>query len=261
MDSAAECVAAAKVALETVDGMANDGSLFHAFWWTAYVTFCAVAVIYVWEIQQNSSPDSADMPSLGQLSGLADRCLKHLDRATSVNSPNRRYSVVLEELRLEARRQSSTTRNDPGQTLGRPVDNEAQGAFDNCPGDAVQDQSALVDNTASGQVLQDPVDGDSLYPMQDLWNGWQTTDWLDLDSSVRSLVSLLVLFDLANTSRRLLASFQIQMALLASGTFLEAEPPYSYHPVVYRCETSHCRSLTTPPGLQHGSSRTPTCCS
>jgi hypothetical protein len=33
-DNIANCLAAARVVLEMVDGMASDGTLFHAFWWT-----------------------------------------------------------------------------------------------------------------------------------------------------------------------------------------------------------------------------------
>ncbi|ERS97556.1 hypothetical protein HMPREF1624_05727 [Sporothrix schenckii ATCC 58251] len=174
----AECVSAAKVALETVASMANDGSLFHAFWWTVYVTFCAIAVVYVCEIQQNRYPGHEnDQLSLAQLSTLADRCLQHLDRATSVHSPSRRYSVVLEELRREARRQTQVTLDND---LGETVQVQAQ----------THVQSAPFDLNAAQMSggLPDPPTDDSLHSTQDLWNGWQTTDWLDLDSSSMGFV-------------------------------------------------------------------------
>ena len=33
-ENIADCLAAARLVLEMVDGMASDGTLFHAFWWT-----------------------------------------------------------------------------------------------------------------------------------------------------------------------------------------------------------------------------------
>lgn len=106
-ESVSECIMAAKVILETVDGMADDGTLFHALWWTPYVTFCALAVVYVWEIQRNKSRYASRVVPDPNLWSLADMCRAHLARATWADSPNQRYSIILEELRMEARQHSA----------------------------------------------------------------------------------------------------------------------------------------------------------
>ncbi|EED19183.1 C6 transcription factor, putative [Talaromyces stipitatus ATCC 10500] len=110
-DRVAECISAAKVTLELVNNMANDTNLFHSFWWTHYVTFCALAVVYVWEIQRSSNNnnyerDDDDEASYTKLFDLAERCRSHLLRANSAASPSRRYGVILEELRKEAQQQA-----------------------------------------------------------------------------------------------------------------------------------------------------------
>ncbi|KAJ0121977.1 hypothetical protein J7T55_002488 [Diaporthe amygdali] len=40
-----ECVKAARVVLQTFNSMVVDGTLFYAFWWTQYATFCALTVV------------------------------------------------------------------------------------------------------------------------------------------------------------------------------------------------------------------------
>ncbi|KAH8891566.1 hypothetical protein GQ53DRAFT_765108 [Thozetella sp. PMI_491] len=102
------CIQAAREALEIVDGIASDGTLFHAFWWTHYVTFCALAIVYIWEIQQVlPSPNTAQDRDQRQLFELAERCQTHLAEATATNSPSRRYSIILQELRDEAKQRTA----------------------------------------------------------------------------------------------------------------------------------------------------------
>ncbi|KAH6693577.1 fungal-specific transcription factor domain-containing protein [Plectosphaerella plurivora] len=156
-DSVNECINAARIALETVDAMSADGTLFHAFWWTPYVTFCALAVVYVWEIQQNRSATAPEEQGFNDLLELAERCQNHLAQATTPDSPSRRYNIILEELRQEAKYRSMRSQRSTGPLV-----------------------------TVEG--VQVPFEGDGgLYGMNPL-DDWQTTDWLDLDSSV-SLIS------------------------------------------------------------------------
>ncbi|KAF3930306.1 hypothetical protein ABW19_dt0200690 [Dactylella cylindrospora] len=175
-----ECLSAARVALQTSDGMSGDGSLFHAFWWTHYVTFCALAVVYVWEIQQNASgnPPSTQDPSSTKLFELAERCHSHLTREVTACSPSRRYSVILEELRLEARHRS--TKNTP--------------TVDSTQTPSYQSNAEVVMMSQLRQELGQPglVDMGQLYVGEGgvsncnsnpVWNEWQTGDWLDLDGS------------------------------------------------------------------------------
>ncbi|KAK6339971.1 hypothetical protein TWF718_009358 [Orbilia javanica] len=171
-DGVLQCLSAAKVALQTVDGMAVDGSLFHAFWWTHYVLFCALSVVYVWEIQQStSSGKQYGSENAIQLFELAERCHSHLTREMTACSPSRRYSVILEELRLEAKHRSA--RNTP------------QGIVIQTP-NAHANASSLPPNpfgqTVAGQLYSNPGDA-IIYDTNPIWNEWQTGDWLDLDGS------------------------------------------------------------------------------
>jgi hypothetical protein len=129
-----DCIAAAKVVLETVDASAKEGPIFHAFWWTHYVTFNALVVVYVWETQRQNHQS----PDREKLLQLAQKCHTHLAEATATNSPSRRYAVILEEFRDAATRAHQST--------------------------GILDAPTLVDPNFLDQ--------------------WDTSDWLDLDSSV-----------------------------------------------------------------------------
>ncbi|PLB47725.1 hypothetical protein P170DRAFT_196095 [Aspergillus steynii IBT 23096] len=100
-ESITQCISATKTSLELVNRMAGDTTLFHSFWWTHYVIFCALAVVYVWEIQRTtrSSYEIDD-----QMFDLAEKCRGHLRRASTGLSQNQRYSVILDELRSEAQK-------------------------------------------------------------------------------------------------------------------------------------------------------------
>lgn len=178
-DAVAECLAAAKVALQTVDAMAGDGTLFHAFWWTYYVTFCALAVVYVWEIQQRAGGDAAgtDDGSLRKLFDLAERCHAHLEKATAADSPNRRYSIILEELRLEARHSSSGgvgAQYDVSEQVVRPPHVMGSSTIAIPQGFGSTELEAAL--AQEGEMNFEPM----MNPLEQ----WEATDWLDLDSSV-----------------------------------------------------------------------------
>lgn len=197
----AECVMAANTVLEIVDGLARDSPIFHAFWWTHYVTFCALVVTYAWEIRQIQCD-----PSLGgtntpvnrtALLDLAERCQTHLAQATATNSPSRRYAIILEELRSEAQRQSgrSAVTIHPSNVATAAVGKGNVG-----------DQSFLVPGEQQAQSLPvgemgvqgfqatmlPPADGFEALPGNPVFESWNMTDWLELDSSVGapSLMSL-----------------------------------------------------------------------
>jgi hypothetical protein len=54
------CIGAARDALRTIDTLAQEGPLFHAFWWTHYITFCALTVTYVWDMQRGGNIEGID---------------------------------------------------------------------------------------------------------------------------------------------------------------------------------------------------------
>lgn len=207
-----ECLTAAKQALETVNSMATDGTLFYSLWWTNYVTFCALSVVYIWDIQYSTQQTplkktkrkTADEEILAD---LAERCHKHLIRGPSpVNSPSRAYNVILEELRTEAKLQASSQKaaetsnninnDDPSRNstaqqheLSNHVNiGHHHHQFD--PQQLEQQQQVSMPEAAVTDMnftMEDylPFDfGDITLPqVPPMLNEWQTLDWLEFDSS------------------------------------------------------------------------------
>ncbi|KAF5012357.1 hypothetical protein FDECE_1584 [Fusarium decemcellulare] len=173
-----ECISAAKLALELVDRMFSERTvLFHALWWMPYVTFCALAVVYVWEIQQKAC-DTIGSDNV-MLFSLAERCQGHLSQAISADSASRRYSIIIEELRQEARHSPPSMR--PQQVV--------QGHQESLI-TSEQAPSTMLDDL--GSMFEDQGEtGTSFQSMLNPLSQWQPTDWLDLDSSAFSFFSQL----------------------------------------------------------------------
>ena len=174
-----DCLSAAKKVLQMVDEMAQDGTLFHAFWWTHYVTFCSLTVVYVWAIQRSSSgtseAGSLDFDGV-DLFGLAESCQRHLAEATASSSPSRRYSIILEELRQEA--------------LGRPTRQIEHLSHNNGLEPEIGRLEPNVDAVtgfegAAAMTGFAAPPSDSFATFSGFRDNWQTTDWLDIDSLVR----------------------------------------------------------------------------
>ncbi|KAJ0335228.1 hypothetical protein COL922a_009531 [Colletotrichum nupharicola] len=191
-----ECLGAARTVLETVDGMAAEGPIFHAFWWTQYVTFCALLVTYVWDIQQKRRGillENEGKIKHAKLMDLAERCQTHLAHATASNSPSRRYAIILEEFRTEGLGQMSRKNN--GQP---PLASQAAAPRPAAP--AADTQAQLPQPQGNGATTMGGFDFNSAYAAgsgtvdlmdqgdpgllgSNLLDEWQTTDWLELDSS------------------------------------------------------------------------------
>ncbi|RAR11458.1 fungal specific transcription factor domain-containing protein [Stemphylium lycopersici] len=143
-DSLAECISAARSVLDAVDRMAREGPMFHAFWWTHYVCFCALVVVYVWAIQETSRA-STSAEDRRNILDQAERCLQHLAQATASNSPSRRYSIILQELRAEAKRKTAIPAEDKTPTLSTT----------NMPGDSISfNEPATSDINPPDTTLQ-----------------------------------------------------------------------------------------------------------
>ncbi len=100
------CLSAAKTVLDIVIGFVSDRKTFPAFWYTQYVTFNALSIVYIWLIlRRRGRLSTLDLPNSDEeLYQLAQTIQKHLSAATASNAPSLRYSIVLEELQQEARR-------------------------------------------------------------------------------------------------------------------------------------------------------------
>ncbi|KAJ5125988.1 uncharacterized protein N7443_009029 [Penicillium atrosanguineum] len=118
-----KCIGAAEDIMTLVDSLAQQKLLTQSFWFTHYVCFCAILVVYIHIIQQHrqstvpspSASSPTDFDKLHSLFCLAELCQQHLAEATRKNCPSRRYGIILEELRREVHRQigsddSSTTK-------------------------------------------------------------------------------------------------------------------------------------------------------
>ncbi|CAG7945895.1 unnamed protein product [Penicillium salamii] len=173
-ESVTECLSATKASLELVDKMAGDTTLLYSFWWTHYVIFCALAVVYVWEIQRTTRPTYAmDDESLGPLFDLAERCRVHLNGASTGVSPNQRYSVILDELRSEALR-CRLMRHNPHTILQNG--NQDVEVNTNLDFGSSSVQNADLLGSDAQVLLQEDA-------MTNVLDGFLFSDWQTLDSS------------------------------------------------------------------------------
>jgi hypothetical protein len=97
-----------------VDDLAGQGILVQSFWFTHYVCFCAsYCSLYLHKSKHHRLSSSSDADHIRddarELFGLAERCQRHLAKATRRNCPSRRYSIILEELRREVHRQINSS--------------------------------------------------------------------------------------------------------------------------------------------------------
>ncbi|KAL4986143.1 fungal-specific transcription factor domain-containing protein [Aspergillus falconensis] len=109
------CLTAARDAVEMVLTFVRENQLFHAFWYSQYIAFNALSIIYIYLIQvqrgrilpisgsfnHETHSFSLDEPTLYRLSETAQH---HLADATSRNAPSWKYSAILQGLRRELER-------------------------------------------------------------------------------------------------------------------------------------------------------------
>lgn len=168
------CISAAHHALRLVDDMARQASIFDAYWWTHYVTFCALAVVYVWRLQKSRLSVNGNPQTDQQLFELAERCHKHLAEATRANAPSRRYSVILEELRIGASERGRASQEQTSNYNGPSIQEAGDDSDFNRP--------TIVDATADSRTDDYNNEPPSI---PDWLDDWDTSNWLDLDASVR----------------------------------------------------------------------------
>lgn len=207
-ENVAKCITAAQNSLELLNRMAEDSTLFHSFWWTDYVIFCALAVVYVWEIQRlTRSIYGNDDQSLSKLFDLAEKCHGYLKRASTSVSQNQRYSVILDELRFEAQRCRTARENlqnrHPGNLHG------AEGLVPDISLAFPQDTESCSPHTAF--LLQEEN-------IPSVLENLQFSDWQMLDSSVCIVCASLL--QQAKLTPRPSCHYSIQTTSLRQ-TFLE----------------------------------------
>jgi hypothetical protein len=186
-ESTTECIAAARTVLEAVDRMALEGRLFHSFWWTHYICFCALVVVYVWAIQE--SGNDTTLNERRNVLDHAERCLQHLAQATASNSPSRKYSIILQELRAEAKRKTVKSAQvfSASTATNTSVHPDGISTSSSSTVHGIPSATGLVHADAAvplwHPLLSSPIDYSTPPGLVNFLDDWQTTDWLDLDSS------------------------------------------------------------------------------
>jgi hypothetical protein len=109
----AECMDAAMRIVAIVDDMFSGGGMFGAFWFSQYYAFCAVVVLYIARIQQH-------LLEQGECKGYfnaGQKCQAQLATISETDCLSKRYCLVLEELRLEAARQTGKMVTSPSTNI------------------------------------------------------------------------------------------------------------------------------------------------
>jgi hypothetical protein len=103
---------------------------------TAYFAFTASIVLYIYVIQQRASPPE----TYSEYLSAATRCQSHILAIAEKGSLSERYSLVLEELRLEVLRQTDRTHvsmANLGGTSSHPHVHDLQTTSISMDGDAM----------------------------------------------------------------------------------------------------------------------------
>lgn len=105
-----ECIDAAVLVVDTVNSFIEERRMSRAFWFTHYISFCAISALYVYTIQR-SLPQALAQVRTGsdkpidethlQLFRAAEKCQQGIVETTAENSPFRRYNIILGELQRE----------------------------------------------------------------------------------------------------------------------------------------------------------------
>ncbi|KUJ11099.1 uncharacterized protein LY89DRAFT_739310 [Mollisia scopiformis] len=104
-DRLKECIDAAVLVVETVNGFIEESRMRKPYWFTHYIAFCAISTLYVYAIQnaQRSglSEDKSVPPTHLRYFEAAERCQRGIYGTTAPSSPFRRYNIILDELKKE----------------------------------------------------------------------------------------------------------------------------------------------------------------
>ncbi|KAJ9148529.1 Fungal specific transcription factor domain-containing protein [Pleurostoma richardsiae] len=140
-DGVSECLAAALRIVKMVDERCQSGMMSRSFWGTFYFAFSAAVVLYVYAIEESSSPPDTYQTFLE----AASRCQSQLSHIAGRESLGARYCLVLEELRLEAKRRIE---GETGRSLTDPDSSTAGGTMV----DATLDNRGITAGDISGTV-------------------------------------------------------------------------------------------------------------
>ncbi|KAL3467931.1 fungal-specific transcription factor domain-containing protein [Aspergillus heterothallicus] len=103
-ESVKQCLNAAMKTVHIIDEITQNRQLFRALWITSYFAFSATIMLYIYVIQNRTRPAEVYTSYFS----AATRCQSHLSAIAEKGSLSERYCLVLEELRVEATRQTKS---------------------------------------------------------------------------------------------------------------------------------------------------------
>ncbi|KAJ5171837.1 transcriptional regulatory protein GAL4 [Penicillium capsulatum] len=155
-----ECLDAAMKTVNTINEITESRQLFRAFWITAYFSFNATIILYIYVIQECTSPPEVYRDYFE----AATQCQSHISAIAEKGSLSERYCLVLEELRVEALRQTRSTyplglgvgdtdghtQGNEFQTMSMPLDDSpATAIYTDLTGDALTDFNGTIPGFSS----------------------------------------------------------------------------------------------------------------
>ena len=102
-DSLKECITAAMIVVDTVTDLIEEKRMRHSFWFTHYISFCAISALYVYTIQNclfHGRQGSSTPPDIDTFEA-AKKCQRSIEETTTKTSPFRKYNIILDELKKE----------------------------------------------------------------------------------------------------------------------------------------------------------------
>ncbi|OBT86147.1 hypothetical protein VE02_05768 [Pseudogymnoascus sp. 03VT05] len=98
------CVSAACIIIDTVEGFVDDGNLIKGFWFTQYIALCAISTLYIYIIHHRLKPNSLVSPSGKSYFAAAGKCRNYIENLAPEGSHSKRYNTLLTRLRNRAMR-------------------------------------------------------------------------------------------------------------------------------------------------------------
>ena len=159
-----ECIDAALMVVVIVNGLIEAGQMPKAFWFTHYISFCAISALYVYTIQQCLPHQTANLGSSNHESNPTDtryfeaatRCQKRIEDTTTMTSPFRRYNIILDELKKEVVHHLSTGTTRPHQEPGNTTNKQLPHSriFDSLGGTPSITPTNLIDSVSFNFPLE-----------------------------------------------------------------------------------------------------------
>ncbi|KAL2827585.1 fungal-specific transcription factor domain-containing protein [Aspergillus cavernicola] len=118
-ESVRQCLNAAMKTVTIIDEITQNRQLFRALWITSYFAFNATIMLYIYVIQTRAHPPDI----YNRYFSAATRCQSHLSAIAEKGSLSERYCLVLEELRVEATRQTRQIHPLRSQGLSASLNN------------------------------------------------------------------------------------------------------------------------------------------